>query len=378
MVDQAPGEGRIAPDVKVVPRPRPGVMDIAPYVGGRASAPNVDRVMKLSANESALGTSPMAVQAYGQAAASLHRYPDGAAQNLRGAIASVHGLQADQIVCGDGSDELLHLLALGFAGPGDEVLSTEFGFVVYSMVAKSVGATSVQAPEKAFTVDVDALVARVTHKTRIVFVANPNSTGTYVPCAELTRLHDGLPGDVLLVIDSAYAEFVEIADYSAGEALVVSSSNVIMTRTFSKAYGLAALRLGWCYGPPAIVDVLNRLRGPFNVTGPAQAAGIAALGDVDFLMSVQDHVASWSPWLERELARLGLQPVPSVTNFVLVRFPGGAPSAASTNAHLAAQGILVRDMDAYGLTDCLRITVGTEEEMRELIAAMEEHLGVGS
>ena len=378
MVDQIPAEGSIAPDAKVVPRPRPGVMDIAPYVGGRASAPNVDRVMKLSANESPLGASPMAVQAYGQAGDGLNRYPDGAAKDLRQAIAGVHGINPDQIVCGDGSDELLHLLALGFAGPGDEVLSTEFGFVVYPMVAKSVGATSVQAREKDFTVDVDALLAQVTDKTRIVFVANPNSTGTYIPWAELSRLHDGLPGDVLLVIDSAYAEFVETADYSAGEALVVASSNTIMTRTFSKAYGLAALRLGWCYGPTGVVDVLNRLRGPFNVTAPAQAAGIAALGDVDFLMAVQDHVASWRPWLTRELTRLGLQPIPSVTNFVLVRFPGGASSAAATNAHLAAQGILVRDMDAYGLTDCLRITVGTEEEMRALIASMEDHLGTTS
>jgi histidinol-phosphate aminotransferase len=378
MIDHLTGEGSVAPNAKVAPRPRPGVMDIAPYVGGRASAPNVDRVIKLSSNESALGTSPMAIQAYAQASATLHRYPDGTAKDLRGVIASVHGLQAEQIVCGDGSDELLHLLALGFAGPGDEVLSTEFGFVVYSMVAKSVGATSVQAPETAFTVDVDALLERVTDKTRIVFVANPNSTGTYVPWAELTRLHDRLPGDVLLVIDSAYGEFVKIADYSAGEALVASSSNTIMTRTFSKAYGLAALRLGWCYGPPGVIDVLNRLRGPFNVTSPAQAAGVAALGDVEFLMSVQDHVASWRPWLERELARLELQLVPSVTNFVLVRFPGGAEQAESTNAHLARQGILVRDMDAYGLPDCLRITVGTEEEMRALIAAMKEHLGVAS
>jgi histidinol-phosphate aminotransferase len=352
-------------------------MDIAPYVGGRTSAPGVARIIKLSANESPLGASPLAIEAYGQAGAALHRYPDGAAQDLREAIASVHGLPADQIVCGDGSDELLHLLALGFAGPGDEVLSTEFGFVVYPMVTKSVGATPVLAPEKAFTVDVDALLERVTDKTRIVFVANPNSTGTYVPWAELTRLHDGLPGDVLLVIDSAYAEFVEHGDYSAGEALVVSSSNVVMTRTFSKAYGLAALRLGWCYGPPGVIDVLNRLRGPFNVTAPAQAAGIAALGDVDFLMAVQDHVASWRPWLERELRSLDLEPVPSVTNFVLVRFPGAAEAAAA-NGELAALGILVRDMNAYGLGDCLRITVGTEEELRAFVTALEQHLEAAS
>jgi len=210
------------------PRPRPGIMDIAPYVGGRAAAPGVARVIKLSANESPLGASPLAVQAYGQAGGALNRYPDGAAHDLRQAIAACHGLDADRIVCGDGSDELLHLLALGFAGPGDEVLSTEFGFVVYPIVAKAVGATAVQAPEKNFTVDVDALLAGVTDKTRIVFIANPNSTGTYVPWAELSRLHDGLAGDVLLVIDSAYAEFAEAEDYSAGEALVTTSSNTVM------------------------------------------------------------------------------------------------------------------------------------------------------
>ena len=359
------------------PRPRPGVMDIAPYVGGRAGAPGVARVIKLSANESPLGASPLAVQAYGQAGGALNRYPDGGAHDLRKAIAACHGLDAERIVCGDGSDELLHLLALGFAGAGDEVLSTEFGFVVYPMVAKAVGATPVQAPEKDFTVDVDALLALVTDKTRIVFIANPNSTGTYIPWAELSRLHDGLPVDVLLVIDSAYAEFAEAADYSAGEALVTTSSNTVMTRTFSKAYGLAALRLGWCYGPPGVVDVLNRLRGPFNVTAPAQAAGIAALGDVEFLASVQDHVASWRPWLERELRSLDLEPVPSVANFVLVRFPGAAEAAAA-NAELAALGILVRDMNAYGLADCLRITVGAEDEMRALVTALEQHLEAAS
>ncbi len=356
------------------PQPRPGVMDIAPYVGGRAKAPGADRVIKLSSNESALGASPMAVKAYGAAGAALHRYPDGAAEDLREAIAARHELAADRIVCGDGSDELLHLLALGYAGPGDEVLFTQYGFVVYPMAAMAAGATPVKVPEKDFTVDVSALLDRVTEKTRIVFVANPNSTGTYLQWVEMARLHSGLPGNVLLVIDSAYAEFVDQQNYSPGEGLVASTANTVMTRTFSKAYGLAGLRLGWCYGPPAIVDVLNRLRGPFNVTSPAQAAGIAALGDQNFLASVQAHNAQWRPWLEAELSRLGLEPVPSVTNFVLVRFPGG-PAAAAANAHLSAQGILVREMGAYGLEDCLRITVGAEDEMQALISALDVHMG---
>ena len=357
------------------PRPRQGIMDIAPYVGGRATAPGASRVIKLSANESALGTSPKAIEAYRRAGERLSRYPDGAALDLRDAIAAAHGLDAGRIVCGDGSDELLHLLALGFAGPGDEVLFSEHGFVVYSMVATVVGARPVAAPESAFTVDVSAMLDRLTPRTRVVFLANPNSTGTYIGELELRRLHRGLPSDVLLVIDAAYAEFVDAGDYTAGVELATNADNAVMTRTFSKAYGLAGLRLGWCYGPAAIAAVLNRVRGPFNVTAPAQAAGIGALADSDFLAAVRAHNAEWRPWLAAELSALGLEPVPSVTNFVLVRFPGGPSAAAAALNHLGAEGILVRDMNAYGLGDCLRITVGPEEELRALVGALEQHTG---
>lgn len=356
------------------PVPRPGALEIEPYVPGSSRAPRAPRTVKLSSNESALGASPEAVAAYEGVAASLHRYPDAAAADLRAALATEHRVNAAQIVCGDGSDELLHLLALGYAGPGDDVLYSEYGFVVYPMVAHAVGARPRAVPERDYTVDVDAMIAAVTPETRVVFVANPNSTGTCLPAAEVARLHAALPGDVLLVVDAAYAEFVTMDGYDPGVDLVQTSTNTVMTRTFSKAYGLAGLRLGWCLAPPPVVDALNRLRGPFNVTAPAQAAGVAALGDKAFLDRVRAHNARWRPWLAERLADLGLHPVPSSANFVLTRFPGAAEAAAA-NAHLIADGILVRDMNAYGLDDCLRITVGPEEDLKALVRSLESFLG---
>ncbi len=357
-----------------LPQPRPGALRIPPYVAGRSSVPGIAKPIKLSSNESALGSSPKAVAAYQEAAANLHRYPDSGATALRAAIAARHGVAAANIVCGDGSDEILHLLGLGYAGAGDEVLYTGHGFVVYPMVAHAVGATPVAAPERECTVDVDALLAKVTARTKIVFVANPNSTGTYISTAEVARLRAGLSADVLLVLDAAYAEYVDAADYTAGDQFV-AAGNTVVTRTFSKAYGLAGLRLGWCNCPGAVADVLNRLRAPFNVTVPAQAAGVAAVGDQDFLATIRAHNSQWRPWLVQQLRGFGLHPFPSVTNFVLVRFPGGAAQADGANAFLTARGILVRDMKAYGLGECLRITVGREDELRAMVQSLGEFLG---
>ena len=357
------------------PVPRAGALRIAPYVAGPARAPGAAPVVKLSSNESALGASPAAVAAYGAASTELFRYPDSAAAELRAAIADLHGLEAGRIVCGDGSDDLLHLLALGYAGPGDEVLHSAHGFVVYPMVAHAVGATPRAAAEKNYSVDVDAMLAAVGPATRIVFLANPNSTGTVLPAEDVGRLRDGLPADVLLVVDAAYAEFCDAPGYDAGASLAGETENTVMTRTFSKAYGLAGLRLGWCYAPPAVADVLNRLRGPFNVTRPAQAAGLAAVRDGAFLKKVQDHNARWRPWLAKELERLGLVAVPSSANFVLTQFPGGTAQADAAFAHLAADGILVRDMNAYDLGDCLRITVGREDELITVVGSLGAFLG---
>jgi histidinol-phosphate aminotransferase len=348
-----------------LPVPRPGILDIAPYVGGEAKVPGVTRPIRLASNESALGPSPRAIEAYRAWSDEIHRYPDGGSAELRQALARHHGLDPARIVCGSGSDELLGLLVRAYSGPGDEVLYSRHGFLMYPIAAKAAGATPVAAPEANLTCSVDALLGQVTSRTRLVFVANPNNpTGTYVTRDEMRRLHAGLPSSVLLVIDAAYAEFVTRNDYEPGIELVDAAPNVVMARTFSKIYALGGLRLGWVYCSPAVADVLNRVRNPFNVNAAAQAAGVAALEDVGSVERAREHNASWRPWLERELAALGLEVQPSVANFVLVRFPEGAKSADAAFAFLQSRAILTRKVGAYGLPDCLRITIGTEAEMR--------------
>ena len=318
-------------------RPRPGILEIEPYVGGKSELAGAARVIKLSANESALGPSPKAVAALQEAALTSHRYPDGDAAGLRAAIGGRFQLDPARIVCGAGSDELIQLLLRAYAGPGDEVVYSAHGFLMYKLGALGVGAMPVAAPERGLRADVDALLARVGSRTRMVFVANPNNpTGSYLPAEELARLHDGnCPDDVLLVIDAAYAEYVRANDYSAGIELVDRADNVVMTRTFSKLFGLAALRLGWLYGPPAVVDVLNRLRGPFNVGTPAQVAGIAALEDLDHQERSRAHNERWLPWLAHALAELGLTVHPSIANFVLVEFAREGERTARRRQRLA-------------------------------------------
>ncbi len=361
------------------PVPRPGILDITPYVPGKSALPGQRKVIKISANEGALGPSARAIAAYRKAARDLHRYPDGAATALRTAIARRHGLDAARIVCGAGSDELFYNLARGYAGPGDEVLYSEHGFNVYPIVARSVGATPVTAPEGALVFDVDAVLSRVSDRTRIVFIANPNNpTGSYIPVDELRRLRGGLGGDILLVIDSAYAEFVTSNDYSPGIELVDEGDNVVMTRTFSKAYALAALRLGWVYCPPAIADVLNRLRAPFNVNSAAQVAGVAALEDTAHVAATRDHNSIWLPWLSDRFRAAGLTVCPSVANFVLVRFPEGEHrSADAAMRFLNQRGIIPRQTGGYGLPGCLRFTVGCEADMRACADAVDAFMAPG-
>ena len=353
------------------PMPRSGILDISPYVGGEAKIGGVERPIRLASNESALGPSAKAIAAYRTLASDIHRYPDGNALELRETLGQFHGLDPSRIVCGAGSDELIALLLRCYAGPGDEVLYSCHGFLMYPIGAKSVGATPIAAPERALTTDVDALLARVTERTRVVFIANPNNpTGTYLRREDLARLHAGLPPSVLLAIDAAYAEFVNRNDYEPGITLVDRAENVVMLRTFSKIYALAGLRLGWAYCPPAIADVLNRVRGPFNVAAPALAAGVAAVEDVEALNRARAHNEIWQPWFSERLAALGLSLTPSVANFVLARFPDA--DAASTFLH--SRGILTRKMGAYGLPQHLRITIGTGPEMETVAAALAEFM----
>jgi histidinol-phosphate aminotransferase len=358
------------------PTPRPGILSIEPYVGGKSALPGQAKPIKLSSNEGALGPSPRAIEAYRRAAENIHRYPDGSASELRVAIGKRFGLDPERIVCGAGSDEIIALLTKAYAGPGDEVLYSQYGFIMYPIAAHAAGATPVQAPEKDYRADVDALIARSNERTKICFIANPNNpTGTFLTAAELRRLRDGLPPHVLLVIDAAYAEYVSRNDYSAGVELVDASDNVVMTRTFSKIFALGGMRLGWAYCPPAVADVLNRVRGPFNVSAPAQAAGIAALEDLAFMDRSRAHNDVWLPWLTQQLTALGLKVVPSVGNFVLVEFPKTGPkTATAANAHLNARGIIPRALANYGLSDHLRITIGTEDEMRAVVAALAEFM----
>ena len=361
------------------PSPRPGIMDIAPYVGGESTLDGQDRVIKLSSNENAFGPSPLAVAAYTEAAAQLHRYPDGGCTALRGAIAELHGLDADRIVCGAGSDEIISLLCQAYAGPGDEVLYSQHGFLMYALSAKAAGATPVFAPETNLTSDVDALLDTVSDNTRLLFLANPNNpTGTYLPGDDLWRLRRELRDDIILVIDAAYAEYATRDDYSSGLDLVDGGGNVVMTRTFSKIYGLGGARLGWGYCPAGIADVLNRVRGPFNVSTPAMAAGLAALGDTGFIDRARAHNDTWLAWTRDEILALGLDVPPSAGNFVLVKFPvkpgQNTAIAEAADDFLKRRGIIVRRMAAYGLDDCLRITIGREDEMCAAVGALKEFL----
>ena len=357
------------------PIPKPGILSIAPYVGGESVLKGVETVRKLSSNEGPLGASPLALAAYRDLSARLHRYPDGHCVALRRAIAERHELDMERIVCGNGSDEMIGLLCHAYAGPGDEVLHSAHGFLMYAIYAKSAGATPVAAKETDLTTDVDALLAAVTPRTKVVFVANPNNpTGTYIDIEDMTRLRAGLRSDILLVIDAAYAEFVEAPGYSDGQELVDAlGANTVMTRTFSKLHGLGGIRLGWAYCPPSIADVLNRARSPFNVSAPAQAAGVAAMEDVSFQMKAKAHNDDWLPWLSRELEGLGLHLTPSVANFVLAGFKDEA-QATDADAYLRAHGIIVRRMGAYGLPHTLRITIGLPEDNRAVTEAVENFM----
>ena len=352
------------------PAPRPGVLKIAPYVGGEAHAPGAQRLIRLASNEGAFGPSPKAVAAYQAAAPEIHRYPDGGSRSLVEALARQHGVDPGRIVCGNGSDDLLHLLALAYAGPGDEVIYSAHGFLVYPIAASSVGALPVAVAERNLTADVDALLAAVTPRTRILYLANPNNpTGSYLSDMELRRLHAGLPENVLLVIDAAYAEFASAGDYASGQEMALQFANVVMTRTFSKVFALGGLRLGWAVCPPAVADALHRIRGPFNINCAAQAAGVAALEDTAFVGAAVLHNHQARQWFAEQLRGLGLTVYPSEANFLLVSFADWA-NPETVRQFLKARGILVRQMTAYGLPDCLRITVGRSEELREVADAL--------
>lgn len=361
-----------SPDVPTSPRAKAQIFAIDPYVPGKSSAPGAARVFKLSSNETPLGPSPHAKEAFRAFAEKLDAYPEGTARDLREALGARHGLDPARIVCGSGSDEILHLLAAAYLERGDEGIFTEHGFLVYKIAILSAGGTPVVVGETDHTADVDRILAAVTPETKIVFVANPNNpTGTYLPEAQVERLAASLPPRVLLVLDEAYAEYVAAPDYASGLALAGKRENVVVTRTFSKIYGLAGVRLGWCYAPASVCDALNRLRTPFNTNGAAVAAGIAALADRAHLAAAVAHNERWRAWLASELARIGIEVTPSVANFLLLHFRDAAEAAAA-DSFLTARGLVLRAVGAYGLPQCLRLTVGTEEANGLVVANLGE------
>ena len=355
-----------------LPQPRPGIMDIEIYVPGKSQVQGSARVIKLSSNEAALGPSPKAVAALAASLAESHRYPAGDSGEMRAALGKAHNLDPARIVCGSGSDELLGLVMRGYAGVGDEIIHTAHGFLMYNIYAKGAGVTPVIAPETNLTLDVDAILSRVTPKTRIVFTANPNNpTGTYVPGSEIRRLRAALRDDIVLVCDDAYAEYVDAPDYESGLALAGETQNTIALRTFSKIYGLASVRLGWGFAAPNIIGVLERLRSPFNVSRPAQIAGLAALADRDHVARTKAHTKKWREISVQRLRGLGLKVADGHANFLLPEFPQTpGKTAAECDAFLQERGVIVRRVDGYGLANYLRVTIGDEEEMTIFLDAV--------
>lgn len=357
------------------PTPKDGVLDMPAYVGGREAVDGIDNPFKLSANENPLGASPKALAAL-ETLGDPSIYPDGSALALRQKLAAVHGLDAARIVCGNGSDDILTLLAQAYLGAGDEMLHTAHAFLIYKLAGRATGATPIEVAEDNLTANVDALLAAVSDKTKIVFLANPNNpTGTMLGHDEIARLHAGLPAHVLLVLDGAYAEYVEPAHYPAAFDMVAAHDNVVTTRTFSKAYGLAALRLGWGYCPPAVADALNRSRGPFNINAAAMQAGLAALDDQAHIEKSRAHNTQWRDWLVQQIGGLGIGVRSTEANFILLEFADVA-QAENAEAAMCAAGVIPRALTAYGLPTRLRLSVGTEAGNRAAVAALE-NLAIG-
>jgi histidinol-phosphate aminotransferase len=361
-------------DTSAPPRPKDGILDIAPYVGGKSKAVGFEHPIKLSSNENVLGCSPAATEAFVAAAPRLNLYPDGKAGPLREAVARKFGLEPERLIFGCGSDEIFMLLAQAYLEPGDNIVQTEFGFLSYRIAARACQAEVKFAPQPNLKLDVDLLLAEVDARTKLVFLANPdNPTGAWLPADDIRRLHEGLPSNVILVLDSAYIEFADDPRVEDPLALARTARNVVVTRTFSKIHGLAALRIGWGYADPAIIDALERIRLPFNASIPAQEAAVAAIQDDAFVARSVELVSRWRPWLAQQIGGLGLEVYPSQGNFVLVKFPDRpGRTAGDAEAFLASRGIIVRALANYNMAPFIRITIGLEAHNRAVVEALSD------
>ncbi|MFN3559919.1 MAG: histidinol-phosphate transaminase [Brevundimonas sp.] len=353
-------------------QPKPGILDIAPYVGGKSKIDGVAEPMKLSSNENALGAGQKARDAYQAAVENIHVYPDGRAGKLRDAVAEHHGLDGERLIFGNGSDEVFALLNQTYLQPGDNIVTGQYGFLAYRISALANQASVKLAPEPGFKAEVEAILEQVDERTKIVYISSPsNPTGSYNTAEETRRLHAALPANVLLVIDEAYAEFVTAPDWEASFPLAKDAENIVVTRTFSKIHGLGGLRIGFGYAPLKVCEAVDRIRLPFNVSVPGLDAAVAALGDAAHQKASLDLVEAWRPRLMQAIKGFGFDVFPSAGNFVLVRFADAAQAAAA-NDYLQTKGIIVRGVGGYGLPDCLRITVGTEDQNRAVLDALSE------
>jgi histidinol-phosphate aminotransferase len=353
--------------------PQPGIMDIALYQSGASHVDGHTNILKLSSNENPLGPSEAAKDAVTRSVHDMHRYPSTDHAPLRQAIGATWGVDPERVICGVGSDEIIHFLCQCYAGPGDEVIHTVHGFAMYRISTLAAGATPVEVRENDRVTDVDAILAACTKNTKLVFIANPNNpTSTMIGEGELTRLAEGVPPQAILVLDGAYAEYVD--GYDGGLAIIEARENVVMTRTFSKIYGLGGLRVGWGYGPKDIIDVLNRVRGPFNLSTAALAAAEASVRDLEYLQKCRSENAKWRDWLSNALAEIGVPCDTSTANFVLARF-GSETEANACDDRLRVEGILIRRVGGYNLPHCLRITVGDESACRRVVHAIAQFKG---
>ncbi len=359
----------------MVPQPHPSILKISPYVGGDITPSGMIRRIALASNESALGTSPLVSAIIQQMSGQIHLYPNGGARALKEAIAQAYHLKSDQILTGTGSEELLHLIAKAYAGPGSEIIYPQYGFMVYSIATLCVGAEPVIVPQPHLKTDVDEILKRITPQTKVIFLDNPaNPLGCKLSSSELGRLVENVPSHVLLVIDAAYAEYTEGEDYTSGLEWVEDRPNLVVTRTFSKIYGLAGLRVGWAYTSQPIVDVINRIRAPFNVNSIAQRAAIEALEDQEWVRQARDHTSLWRSWLQEQLDRLKLNYIPGSGNFVLIDFSQASKSAAEVYQELGRRGMIVRPTTPYKLPHHLRVTIGKGSEMEEFIEHLQDIL----
>ena len=355
------------------PAPKPGILDIAPYVGGKSSIVGISEPMKLSSNENALGAGSKAREAYEAAIKNIHIYPDGRATKLRAAVAEHHGLEPERLIFGNGSDEVFALLNQAYLTPGDNIVTGQYGFLAYRISALGCEAQVKLAPEPGYKAEVDALLAEVDERTKIVYVSNPsNPTGSYNSGEEIRRLHEALPPHILLVVDEAYAEFVAEPDWETTFPLARNASNIVVTRTFSKIHGLGGLRVGFGYAPIGVAEAVDRIRLPFNVSIPGIEAATAALGDEAHQRASREMVQTWRPRLTQAIRGFGFEVLPSAGNFVLVLFRDEKRNAAAASDYLNSKGIIVRPVGGYGIHDGLRITVGTEDQNRAVIDALSE------